>query len=303
MRPIHSSPLVIALAIGCSTPAELDELEAWDEPDGPAADAAIEPTVAAAAGPSPSTYCNVLSDCDDGNPCTIATQCIEHHCLYADVSGPCDDGSACTLDDTCIAGQCVGSEEVVLLSGTQLPATEGWQPYGDDAATTNGSIVTVSTPIASPQYRYATYGLGLSAADLTTHDLQWTLRVDSADFNPYDASAAVLPHFTGWYGWSSPTRAQMIAFEEDRIGWGDASAQYLVDTTLPHVYRLGVNGAGEGELFVDNNLALVRPGIVIGPMVGFGDQTNDWGVDGQFEISDMRLVPNAWCKVGGPPAK
>ena len=302
MRPIHTTALVIALAIGCSTPDDLEPINELDDLSDPIA--AADAPLAAQPAPSPGgAYCHVLSDCDDGNPCTTATQCIEHHCLYTNTSGPCDDGSGCTLDDVCIGGECIGSEEVVLLSGTQLPATEGWLGYGDDAATTDGSIVTVTTPIASPLYRYATYGLGLSATDLATHDLQWTLRVDSADFNPYDASAALLPHFTGWYGWGPATRAQMIAWQDDRIGWGDASAQYLVDTTLPHVYRLGINGAGEGELFVDNVLALVRPGIVIGPMVGFGDQTNDWGVDGQFEISDMRLVPNQWCKVGGPPSK
>lgn len=298
MRPIHST-LAIALAIGCSTSDELETLEDLDDPVA-AADAPLAAQPDAAPG---GAYCDVLSDCDDGNPCTTATQCIEHHCIYTDTAGPCDDGSACTLDDMCIGGECIGSEEVVLLSGTQLPAAEGWLGYGDDAATTNGSVVTVATPIASPLYRYATYGLGLSPGDLSTHDLQWTLQVDSADFNSYDASAALLPHFTGWYGWGPATRAQMIAWQEDRIGWGDASAEYLVDTTLPHVYRLGVNGAGEGELFVDNVLALVRPGIVIGPMVGFGDQTNAWGVDGQFHISDMRLVPNQWCKVGGPPSK
>ena len=302
MRPIHTTALVIALAIGCSTPDDLEPINELDDLSDPIA--AADAPLAAQPAPSPGgAYCNVLSDCDDGNPCTTATQCIEHHCLYTNTSGPCDDGSGCTLDDVCIGGECIGSEEVVLLSGTQLPATEGWLGYGDDAATADGSIVTVTTPIASPLYRYATYGLGLSATDLATHDLQWTLRVDSADFNPYDASAALLPHFTGWYGWGPATRAQMIAWQDDRIGWGDASAQYLVDTTLPHVSRLGINGAGEGELFVDNVLALVRPGIVIGPMVGFGDQTNDWGVDGQFEISDMRLVPNQWCKVGGPPSK
>lgn len=173
--------------------------------------------------------------------------------------------------------------------------------YGDDAASSNGSVVTVSTPTASPLYRYSTYGLGLSAADMVTHDLQWTLRVDSADHNAYDASAALLPHFTGWYGWGSATRAQMIYFDEDRIGWGDASAQYLIDTTVPHTYRLRVTNAGEGIVSVDNAFAPYRSSIAIGPMLGFGDQTNDWSVDGEFEIQDVQLVANEWCKNPAPP--
>ncbi len=265
--------------------------EGWEE-DALAQDAAPR----GAGGP-----CNTVADCDDGNPCTEATQCIEQHCLYSPIVGPCDDGSACTLDDMCIAGECVGSEVVTLLSGSQAPATEGWQNYGDDAASSNGTVVTVSTPTASPLYRYSTYGLGLSAADLVTHDLEWTLRVDSAHHNPYDASAALLPHFTGWYGWGSATRAQMIYFDEDRIGWGDESAQYMLDTTVPHTYRLRVTNAGEGIVYVDGTFALYRPSIAIGPMLGFGDQTNDWGVDGEFEIRDVQLVANEWCKNPPPP--
>ena len=110
------------------------------------------------------------------------------------------------------------------------------------------------------------------------------------------------PSFTGF----STTRFRSAATRSrsrSPTSWGDHSAHYLVDTTIPHTYRLRVTPAGDGEVYVDNVLALSRPGIAIGPMVGFGDQTNDWGVDGQFEISDVELVANAWCKTGPPPPK
>jgi len=283
-RDMRTTAMILMVVLGgCDAPDDLGEVQG-------------ESVLRGAGGP-----CTTVGDCDDGNPCTEASQCVEQHCFYTAIPGSCDDGNGCTLDDTCVAGACVGSEVVTLLSGTVTPASEGWMHYGDAAASSNGTFVTVATPTASPLYRYATYGLGLSSADLVTHDLQWSMRVGSADHDQYDASAALLPHFTGWYGWGPATRAQMIYFDEDRIGWGDESAHYLVDTTLPHTYRLHVTNAGEGVVYVDGAFALYRPSIVIGPMLGFGDQTNDWGVDGTFEIEDVELVANAWCKDPPPP--
>ena len=240
-------------------------------------------------------YCDVPADCDDGSPCT-SEQCLEHHCIYTPVSGPCDDGSACTLNDQCQAGECQGTEVVELLSGSQLPSSEGWTGYGDNAATTNGSVVTIDTTSIPLSYRYATHGIGLDASALVSHDLQWGMQVRVADHNQYDASVAILPEFTGWYGWGPNTRAQMIYFEEDHIGWGDQSGSYTVDTTVARDYLLRVTPTGDAEVYVGTTLALTRSGYVIGPMLGFGDQTNDWGVDGDFDIWKVRLVPKPWCK-------
>ncbi len=279
-------------------PTAFAALEVSDDEADPMVDDILpSATPSAAAG-----YCDVVGDCDP-NPCATM-QCLEHHCIATPTAGgPCDDGNACTLDDWCVAGQCIGSESVELLSGTVAPAAEGWIQYGDTAASSNGSVVTVSTTTIPLTYRYSTYGLGLSAADMAFHDLQWSMTVDVADHNPFDASVAVLPEFTGWYGWGPNPRAQMIYFEEDRIGWGDEASSYLVDTTVPRTYRLRRTTSGGAELYVDNVLALTRPALTIGPMVGFGDQTNDWGVDGQFDISHMLLTPNPSCKAPPPPPK
>ena len=241
------------------------------------------------------TWCRTVSDCDQDNVCAAA-QCLENKCIYTPVSGPCDDGNACTLEDTCVAGVCKGTDEVMLLSGGTLPAAEGWNLYGDPAASTNGTVVNVDTTTISQLYRYSTYGQPISSSVFDTHDLEWRLTVHYADHNPFDASVVVFPSFTGWYGWGPTQRRQMIYFEEDRIGWGDEASSYLVNAATEHAYRLHVTPNGDAEVYVDNQLALTRSNITIGPMVGFGDQTNDWGVDGDFDIRGMRLIPHAGCK-------
>lgn len=83
----HKTMVWVLLLASCGA-AEDDER--WD--------LGAEAELRGAGGP-----CNTVADCDDGNPCTEATQCIEQHCIYAPIGGSCDDGSGCTLDDMCIA--------------------------------------------------------------------------------------------------------------------------------------------------------------------------------------------------------
>jgi hypothetical protein len=88
----------------------------------------------------------------------------------------------------------------------------------------------------------------------------------------------------------------MVYFEEDRVGFGDESASYLVSTLSVRQYRLHVTAGGDAEFYVDGQLALSRPGILLNGSVGFGDQTNDPGVSGRFDIFAMSLVPNSSCQ-------
>jgi hypothetical protein len=249
--------------------------------------------------------CTARVDCaDDGNPCTVA-ECVDGLCVHrAAPAGSmlaCDDGDPCTLGDHCESERCAGATELVLLSGARLPMADGWAGFGDATATSQaGARVRVDTvPLA--RGAYATHGHALPPGAFTTHDLQWELVVASADHNPGDATAVILPDFYGFFGASGPIgpveRQQMIYFDDTEIGWGDLAQTAALDTHVAHVYRLHVTPTGGAELRVDGSLALSRPVIsVAGSNIGFGDQTNDPGVNGRFEIWGVRLVPQPRCQ-------
>src|SRR5262245_20151525 len=63
-------------------------------------------------GPPPGE-CELNSQCDDHNGCTLDSCSADHHCVFvADdqmVGKPCSDGMACTVGETCNAeGMCAG---------------------------------------------------------------------------------------------------------------------------------------------------------------------------------------------------
>ncbi|MDO9016863.1 MAG: hypothetical protein Q8S73_20590 [Deltaproteobacteria bacterium] len=302
--PAVDAPAVDALADAPAVDAPAVDALAVDAlaVDALAVDAlGVDALADAPAGPS----CTARVDCaDDGNPCTVA-ECVAGRCVHrAAPAGSmlaCDDGDPCTLGDRCESERCAGATELVLLSGARLPMADGWVGYGDATATSQaGARVRVdTTPLASGAY--ATHGHALPPGAFTTHDLQWELAVASADHNPGDATAVILPDFYGYFGASGPIgpveRQQMIYFDDTEIGWGDLSQTAALDTHAAHVYRLHVTPTGGAELRVDGSLALTRPAIsVAGANVGFGDQTNDPGVNGRFEIWGVRLVPQPRCQ-------
>jgi len=53
-----------------------------------------------------------LKDCNDDNPCTN-DHCDESlGCVHDNIEGPCEDDDLCTLQDTCVDGVCTGGQEV-----------------------------------------------------------------------------------------------------------------------------------------------------------------------------------------------
>jgi hypothetical protein len=250
--------------------------------------------------------CSTVADCTSSrNPCTTA-QCLRGVCSYTLV-GPtpptaCDDYDACTFGDHCVASACQGDPVLTLLTGTALPSVEGWIGYGNASAATSqgGTLVTLdTTPLAGNAY--AMHGHTLPTGVYATHDLEWQLSVQSAEHNPADGSAVVFPDYNGWFGASGPNgpleRDQMIWFDDTEIGWGDMSQTAAVNTHVPHVYRLHRTGSGGAELLVDGIVTLSRASLIVtSDNIGFGDQTNDWGVNGRFEISYVRLVPQPQCQ-------
>ena len=52
-----------------------------------------------------------VTDCDDANPCTTGTCDGEGGCNYEFNEAQCDDGNACTVGDKCVEGECAAGEE------------------------------------------------------------------------------------------------------------------------------------------------------------------------------------------------
>lgn len=236
--------------------------------------------------------CRSDADCDDGNVCTD-DRCDLGRCDNRPNDAACNDGDVCTLNDFCFGGTCVGDVEMTLLRGDQMPASEGWTDYWQGGTYVSGAEVHIDTTL--PNVNRAMHGRTLPIGALTTHDIEWKQRVVSGTVNPYDASASFMPAYSGWFGVPNE-RAQMLYFTPTEVGWADFSAAYTVDTTVDRRYRFSINAVGEAALYVDGTLALSRSGAFVNGAIGFGDQSNDTGIDGRFSVWSMRLVPKAACQ-------
>jgi len=86
-------------------------------------------------------------------------------------------------------------------------------------------------------------------------------------------------------------RSHMIFFDEDAIGWGDETEIFKMDTTDTfHTYTLTVENKKFAKVYVDGTLALQRKDWVGIPRIGFGDMTNDLGLNGKFSIGDILVT-------------
>ncbi len=286
-HPLRSTSLWLTFLL--LAPACL-ELEPGPDPEADQAEAASR------------KRCRSAADCNDGNSCTTDA-CVAGACVFTPVTTPqaCDDGNPCSWGDACQAGTCRGQDTLVVLTGSQVPASEGWTSYLETTSTTSdGSIVTVDTAASPSAQSVSSHGLPLAATWWATHDLEFVAKVGSATSNQYDGSAVVFPAFSGWYG-VGVEREQMVMLEDTYVTWGDESQQYALAGGTWHTYRLSFPGGGGAHLYVDNTLALSRATFTAGSAIGFGDHSNDWGVDGSFAIDQIRLVPGPTCPVGPPP--
>jgi len=101
-------------------------------------------------------------------------------------------------------------------------------------------------------------------------------------------------------------RGQMLFFDEDAIGWGDETEKrnqkkrrnkteaFEMDTTDRfHTYTLTVDDNGVAKVYVDGKLRLKRKKWEGIPRIGFGDMTNDVGVNGRFSIGDIIVTSHS----------
>lgn len=199
-----------------------------------------------------------------------------------------------------LAGFWIGAAQAASLSvldPSKLPEDAGWSVVrGSNSqldVSANGAFVTASSSSSDPgavQWFYKEVPLDFSSG----FSIELGLRVHGVaqPHNPLDAGVMFYgstedpaANFTGG------PRQQMIFFDPALIGWGDESATYAMDTTDRfHTYRLVVNANGFAQVFVDGTLALQRNDFTMIPRIGFGDMTNDPGVNGSFSISHIEVT-------------
>ena len=133
----------------------------------------------------------------------------------------------------------------------------------------------------------------LNTIPLYQLDISLQVLAGTAVHNQFDAGVAFGASSDSPIFWTSAERAQMIYFDTSGIGWGDNTGSFAMDTTTAfHTYSLQVNTTtGAASVFVDGTLRLTRTGYFTSDEIGFGDQTNDQNVNGDFRVAGITLTP------------
>lgn len=190
-----------------------------------------------------------------------------------------------------------------LLNPVFLPQEQGWSVMstviGPLDLSTNGIFITSNTigaaapdhfPDAAVQWFHREIPIRVENG----FSIQFSLKVNDvqAPHNLFDAGivfygSTIDPsrNFTG------DPKDQFVFFDKDLIGWGDESQTFAMDTTDNfHLYRLTVDSFGLAQMFVNNELALEKRNFIAIPRVGFGDITNDTGLNGSFSIASVTII-------------
>ena len=211
-----------------------------------------------------------------------------------------------TLVTVFILAGCKGAQsgQNTVLKGSLLPQDQGWS-VSTNAVTplevaTNGSTVTLNTIGVLrridqlPGKAFVWFYREVPFDFYSGFSIEFTLKVHEVEqpHNAYDAGIM-------FYGstldpsenFSGEPRGQMIVFDKNAIGWGDETEMFTMDTTDTfHTYTLTVDDKGVAKVFVDGKLRLKRKKWEGIPRIGFGDMTNDLGVNGSFSIGDIMIT-------------
>ena len=199
--------------------------------------------------------------------------------------------------------ECGGAQsgQTTVLKGSLLPQDQGWS-VSTNAVTpldivTNGSTITLNTigvlgsidqlPGKAFVWFYKEvpfdFNLGFSIEfTLKVHEVEQSHNLHDAGIMFYGSTIDPSGNFAG------EPRSQMLFFDENAIGWGDETGKFEMDTTDTfHTYTLTVDDKGVAKVYVDGKHRLKRKKWVGIPRIGFGDMTNDFGVNGRFSIGDI----------------
>ncbi|MDH5698827.1 MAG: hypothetical protein OEZ41_02560 [Nitrospirota bacterium] len=206
----------------------------------------------------------------------------------------------------------VQSGQIPALNGSQLPEEQGWVVSTNAVrpldVVTNGSVLTLNTIGVLraidqlPGKAFVWFYKDMPFDFQTEFSIEFTLQVHKVE-QPHNFLDSGIMFYgsidTSAGSFAEGPRSHMIFFDEDAIGWGDETGRFAMDTTDKfHTYTLKVEGEKFAKVYVDGKLALQRNDWVGIPRIGFGDMTNDDGVNGKFSIgdiivtSDPRLLPS-----------
>lgn len=201
----------------------------------------------------------------------------------------------------------VQSGQTTVLKGSQLPEKQGWKDSSNAVrpldVVTNGSHVTLNTigvlraNDQLPGKAFMWYYKDIPFDFETGFSIEFTLQVHKVEQPHNFLDSGIM--FYGSVDISDGTfaegpRSHMIYFDEDAIGWGDEKGRFKMDTTDTfHTYTLTVEGGRFAKVYVDGKLALKRNDWVGIPRIGFGDMTNDDGVNGKFSIGDIIVTSDS----------
>ncbi len=195
----------------------------------------------------------------------------------------------------------VQSGQITALTASKLPEQQDWvastnaDPPLD--VVTNGSILTLNTigvPRAIDQLpgkAFMWFYKDITLDFQTGFSIEFTLQVHKVE-KPHNFLDSGIMFYgsidTSAGSFAEGPRSHMIFFDEDAIGWGDEKRTFkMVTTDRFHTYTLKVEGERFAKVYVDGKLALKRNDWVGIPRIGFGDMTNDDGVNGKFSIGDI----------------
>ena len=198
---------------------------------------------------------------------------------------------------------CGGAQSgpMTVMNGSQLPQDQGWLVSKNTVSpldvVTNGRTLTINTigvPRKNDQrpgeavvwfYKEVPFDFdeGFTIEfTLKVHEVEQSPNLNDAGIMFYGSTINPSSNFAGG------PRDQMIFFEEGAIGWGDETERFAMDTTDTfHAYILAVDEKGVAEVYVDGKRRLKRKKWESIPRIGFGDMTNDSGVNGRFSIGDI----------------
>ncbi len=201
----------------------------------------------------------------------------------------------------------VQSKQITALKGSQLPEEQGWEVSTNAVrpldVVTNGSHLTLNTigvlratdqlPGKAFMWFYRDIPLDFQSG----FSIEFTLQVHKVE-QPHNFLDSGIMFYgsidTSAGPFAEEPRSHMIFFDEDAIGWGDEKRKFAMDTTDKfHTYTLRVEVGKFAQFYVDGKLALKRNDWVGIPRIGFGDMTNDDGVNGKFSIGDIIVTSDS----------
>lgn len=194
-----------------------------------------------------------------------------------------------------------GTEKKIVLKGNLLPQKQDW------SVATN-ALPPLDVTTNGPHLTFNTIGVPRDHDQLLGKTFMWFYRSSPFDLNSrFSIEFSLKVHKTEqphnlldagimFYGSTEPPtsnfaggpRNQMIYFDENAIGWGDESGKFEMDTTDSfHTYTLKVNKKGVAKVYVDGTLALQRNDWEGKSGIGFGDMTNDEGLNGKYSLGKI----------------